>query len=305
VAIKVYLRKPLDEDEYEWACASYAQEASIITDLRTRCLDVECFIQVYGVVQGQLPEPFTRLFRCGVGQEAVGIVMRHEKGGNLANLLHPVTGVPAPLDMKQKVQILLGIAKGINELHENNFIHSDIKPENVLLADKTSYNFVRLADFGQSKLQTTSSAQTVGRSTLRNTSTARGTPLYLAPEMFFVNISDSFASTSRSTDMYAFAILAWEVLTQKKPFFSNGINLERETLANMVKGGQRPSLDELPSGTPPSINDMIVRCWSCDRTHRLDASTCQLILEQAYTVVSSDSYDVFFSHSWADKGLLR
>ena len=40
----------------------------------------------------------------------------------------------APLETR--LEILLGIARGLEYLHSNGIVHRDIKPENVLLGDK-------------------------------------------------------------------------------------------------------------------------------------------------------------------------
>jgi serine/threonine protein kinase len=57
---------------------------------------------------------------------------------------------------------------------------------------------------------------------LQLTAHARGTPLYSAPEMLINPYSETnlgeVAKPSRKTDIYAFAVLAWEVMTQKQPF---------------------------------------------------------------------------------------
>jgi serine/threonine protein kinase len=54
----------------------------------------------------------------------------------------------------------------------------------------------------------------------------RGTPLYCAPEMLTNPYADEVnyqvAKPSRKTDMYAYGVLAWEVVTQKKPFADIG-----------------------------------------------------------------------------------
>ncbi|URE23527.1 receptor-like protein kinase [Musa troglodytarum] len=76
----------------------------------------------------------------------------------------------------QRVQIALGIARGLLYLHEeciSQIIHCDIKPQNVLLDD----NLVpRIADFGLAKLLKTDQTRTK--------TDIRGTKGYVAPEWF-------------------------------------------------------------------------------------------------------------------------
>jgi hypothetical protein len=63
---------------------------------------------------------------------------------------------------------------------------------------------------------------------------------------------------SRKTDMYAFAILAWEFLSQKQLF--PGISSETQ-LHSSVHAGLRPDLLLLPADTPEEVRDLIRRCW--------------------------------------------
>ena len=45
----------------------------------------------------------------------------------------------------------------------------------------------------------------------QRTGETKGTPIYCAPEMLAAEGSEGVARHSRSTDMYAFGIIAWEV----------------------------------------------------------------------------------------------
>jgi serine/threonine protein kinase len=120
--------------------------------------------------------------------------------------------------MDEKIRILCGITRGLAELHTIGIVHADLKPENVFLSGDNPSK-IRLGDFGLSIMR-----DTTFTSTLALTAHMRGTPLYSAPEMlpnpFAQNVDAQVAKPSRKTDMYAFAVLAWELLTQSKPFSS-------------------------------------------------------------------------------------
>uniref|UniRef100_A0A0E0BW44 Protein kinase domain-containing protein n=1 Tax=Oryza meridionalis TaxID=40149 RepID=A0A0E0BW44_9ORYZ len=97
-------------------------------------------------------------------------------------------------------EIALGIARGINYLHqgcEMQILHFDIKPHNILLND----NFVpKVADFGLAKLYPRDKS-------FVPVSAARGTIGYIAPEM----ISRSFGTISSKSDVYSFGMLLLEM----------------------------------------------------------------------------------------------
>ena len=59
---------------------------------------------------------------------------------NLSTIIHDKT-----VDTKQRIRILENIARGIHYLHENNIIHGDICPANIML---TEANEPYLGDFG-------------------------------------------------------------------------------------------------------------------------------------------------------------
>ncbi|XP_047052792.1 serine/threonine-protein kinase-like protein CR4 isoform X1 [Lolium rigidum] len=97
-------------------------------------------------------------------------------------------------------EIALGIARGINYLHqgcEMQILHFDIKPHNILLDS----NFVpKVADFGLAKLYPRGNS-------LVPLSALRGTIGYIAPEM----ISRSFGVISSKSDVYSFGMLLLEM----------------------------------------------------------------------------------------------
>ena len=65
--------------------------------------------------------------------------------GSLASLLEK----EKDLSKKQKFDIVCGIAAGIARIHEHNFIHRDIRPDNILIADDYT---AKIADMGIAKI---------------------------------------------------------------------------------------------------------------------------------------------------------
>ncbi|XP_062203821.1 rust resistance kinase Lr10-like [Phragmites australis] len=97
-------------------------------------------------------------------------------------------------------EIALGIARGINYLHQGcdmQILHFDIKPHNILLDS----NFVpKVADFGLAKLFPRDNS-------FVPLSAMRGTIGYIAPEM----VSRSFGAISSKSDVYSFGMLLLEM----------------------------------------------------------------------------------------------
>ncbi|PIA58554.1 hypothetical protein AQUCO_00500462v1 [Aquilegia coerulea] len=126
------------------------------------------------------------------------LVYEFMKNGSLENFLFG----SLRLKWNQRIQIALGIARGLAYLHEDcssQIIHCDIKPQNILLDE--SY-VARISDFGLAKLL--KSDQT------RTTTGIRGTRGYVAPEWF-----RNMPITAK-VDVYSFGIMLLEILFCRK-----------------------------------------------------------------------------------------
>jgi serine/threonine protein kinase len=98
--------------------------------------------------------------------------MEYCDGGSLDQKLLKMKEKPLPLVMSKS--IIYQILKGLKYLHENNVIHRDLKPGNILM-DITQKHF-KIADFGVA-------TEVIGKNS--NTKrTETGTAWYMAPEVF-------------------------------------------------------------------------------------------------------------------------
>jgi mitogen-activated protein kinase kinase kinase 7 len=271
------------------------EEARVLKQIN-ETVHTNCVVKMYGIVEGPFPEAITR-----IRANCVGIVLEYESGGSLADLIHG-RRIASGMKMKEKIRLLLGIAFALAELHDSSrpyFIHGDIKPENILLSDM--YRFVKLADFGFTEMK-----DAIGRSMrmsmLEAATNQKGTLHYNAPELFPSPVDGNFYEPSRSSDMYAFGIVAWELLTGKMPFEDI---VSSHILACKVPRGERPDIKALPSDVPRSVRDMIVSLWSHDKSDRLTAAACYSILTHVYSRLCDEEYDIFFSHPWVNKNILR
>ena len=208
--------------------------------------------------------------------------------------------------MLEKVRILLGVITGIDELHNLHhegmtnaiIIHGDIKPANILLSNHNPPE-VKLADFGLAKFSvdhTMTDLQTLCQ---------KGTLVYAAPEILpdYTHPTGPSKKTHKGSDMYAFAIVMWEVLTLCKPYEDMPHNM-----ISMVKHVQvdhkRPDMTLLPKDVPHSLKRVIESCWNRDYTARMTAREARMILFQTFSTLSSQSFDLFFSHPWKNKSFL-
>ncbi|CAA0806994.1 PR5-like receptor kinase [Striga hermonthica] len=104
------------------------------------------------------------------------------------------------LDSESLYKIALGVAKGLEYLHtgcNTRIVHFDIKPQNILLDQDF---FPKISDFGLAKLckKKQSLVSVVG---------TRGTPGYIAPEVF----SRNFGGVSHKSDVYSYGMMVLEM----------------------------------------------------------------------------------------------
>ena len=125
--------------------------------------------------------------------------------GSLQKFLSPPNNKDAFLGWDMLQQIALGIANGIEYLHQGcdqRILHFDINPHNVLLDD----NFTpKITDFGLAKMCSKN------RSTVSMT-VAKGTLGYMAPEVF----SRNFGNVSYKSDIYSYGMLLLEMVAGRK-----------------------------------------------------------------------------------------
>ncbi|RWR93502.1 rust resistance kinase Lr10 isoform X1 [Cinnamomum micranthum f. kanehirae] len=109
------------------------------------------------------------------------------------------------LSWNEMYQIALGIARGIEYLHQGcdmRILHFDIKPHNILLDEKFT---PKVSDFGLAKFYPTEES-------LVSVTAARGTMGYMAPELFYKNLG----GVSYKSDVYSFGMLLMEIAGKRK-----------------------------------------------------------------------------------------
>ncbi|KAJ9139771.1 hypothetical protein P3X46_030475 [Hevea brasiliensis] len=133
------------------------------------------------------------------------LVYEHLPNESLEKFIFSDDGKELPLGWEKLQDIALGIAKGIEYLHQGchqRILHFDIKPHNILLDE--SFN-PKISDFGLAKLCSKDQSAI-------SMTTARGTIGYIAPEVF----SRNFGNVSYKSDVYSFGMVLLDMVRGRK-----------------------------------------------------------------------------------------
>lgn len=133
---------------------------------------------------------------CAEGSNRL-LVYEYLQKGSLDKWIFNQNG-EATLTWTIKWQIILGVAKGLEYLHEHcnpKIIHFDIKPQNILLDEEFN---VKIADFGLAKW--------INRDQSNVSTMIKGTRGYMAPELI------AGRNVSVKVDVYSFGIVMLEIV---------------------------------------------------------------------------------------------
>ncbi|NLY48587.1 MAG: Stk1 family PASTA domain-containing Ser/Thr kinase [Clostridiales bacterium] len=168
------------------------------------------------------------------------------------------------LDVKEAVGIAIQIAQGMEAAHDNNIIHRDIKPQNIIISREGK---VKVTDFGIAKA---SNSNTV-------TSNAMGSVHYLSPEQARGGYSDE------KSDIYSLGVTLYEMLSGQVPFAGDNT----VSVAMLHIQGEAMPLRELDPSIPPSVDKIVQKCMQ-KKPERRYHSASELITDLKRALTNPD-----------------
>ncbi len=201
-----------------------------------------------------------QIYEVGRHGDATWVAMEHVRGRTLRAWVNE-----AQPNLRERMAALVQAGRGLAAAHAAGVIHRDFKPDNVMMGDDGR---VRVLDFGLARdleptdmrsLEEPSAADHASLASeptpTGSTVSRAGTPAYMAPEQWRGEPVDA------RSDVYAFCLTAWEVLTGQRPFAEASLEQLRRD-----GGAER----ELPraSALPRRVERVLRRGLASDRDAR-------------------------------------
>src|SRR4051794_16744877 len=180
--------------------------------------------------------------------EGVLIVMEYVDGETLRDAIDR-----GPLPVARAIEVLRGLAAGLDHAHGEGIVHRDVKPANVLLGRRSGE--VKLADLGI--------ATAVESTRITKSGTVMGTASYMAPEQLEGHRAGPPA------DVYSLAVVAWEALSGQRAY-EGRTPIE---IARRKASEPPPSLAEGWPDAPPAAVAALQRAMDADPASRPRSAT--------------------------------
>ena len=169
------------------------------------------------------------------------LVMEYIKGHTLRDVIRDRGALPPRLALA----LIDPVVEGLAAAHAAGFIHRDVKPENVLIADDGR---IKIGDFGLARAVTSSTS----------TGALIGTVAYISPELVLGKPADA------RSDVYSVGIMLYEMLTGRQPFEGE---VPIQVAYQHVNGTVGPPSDQVP-GLAGEVDELVQWCTANDPENR-------------------------------------
>ncbi|KGR92119.1 serine/threonine protein kinase [Ureibacillus massiliensis 4400831 = CIP 108448 = CCUG 49529] len=171
------------------------------------------------------------------------IVMEFIKGRTLKQYINEYS----PLSPARSVHIMKQLTSAIAHAHENQIIHRDIKPQNILIDEDGN---VKITDFGI--------ATTLSETSFTKTNSVLGTVHYISPEQA------RGGTATKKSDIYALGIVLYELLTGELPF--SGESAVSIALKHLQS--ETPSVRGFDASIPQALENVVYKATAKNPAHR-------------------------------------
>jgi serine/threonine protein kinase len=171
------------------------------------------------------------------------------------------------LTVERSVDIISQTCRGLQAAHERGLVHRDMKPSNIFVMDDDS---VRIIDFG-----------VVHKTEHHSTKGMKGTLLYMPPELV------EMKAPTPLSDIFSLGVVAYETLTQRKPFDRGNQYEVIQALLHYVP----PPASEINPAVSPTVSRVIHKAMAKQPYHRF--STARELAETLQKALRNEPIEIF------------
>jgi len=197
---------------------------------------------------GRLSHPsIVTVYDVGEEPDLAYIAMDYAEGKSLSAYAKP----SSLLSIENVHEVVLKVAEALEYAHQQNIVHRDIKPGNII------YNpincAVKVTDFGIAKIVDDSKTKT---------GSVMGSPLYMSPEQLMGK------KVFGSSDVYSLGVTFYQLLTGSTPFDGDSI----ATLTYQIINNKPKSIKSFRDDIPPSTIRIINKSLQKDPVKRFTSA---------------------------------
>ena len=183
---------------------------------------------------GRLNHPnIVTIYDVGRNENMAYMAMEFLDGKELKDILADIEQLPVVATI---VDWIAQIARGLGFAHDNDIIHRDVKPSNIMVVRG---GYAKITDFGIARMPS-SAVKTM-------TGLILGSPRYMSPEQVIGRTLD------HRTDIFSLGVVLYESLTGTPPFDGDNVNAIMYATVNA-----QPPAPSSTNTTIPAMLDLVV-----------------------------------------------
>jgi serine/threonine-protein kinase len=170
------------------------------------------------------------------------------------------------LELAEALRITAQVLRGLADAHEAGIVHRDLKPDNVFLVEKPGDSFVKIVDFGVSKIERLGSG--TAPLALTGKGTILGTPFYMSPEQ-----AQAVEDIDARTDLYSVGAMLFECLAGRPPH----VGETYEQIIVSICMTDAPDLRVIDKSLPAAVARFVAKALARNRSARFGSARQMLV----------------------------